>query len=121
MVDALELSGDEGRGKLRKASGRSKHPLIRGYPNGVTHALIQWCISQGEYIALRGETRGTEPSQYPEEKKLTKIPPVAASEQGRAQTVDVTASAGLQGAGYGIEEKVIERHWDGRPKRVMAP
>lgn len=24
--DALELSGDEGRGKLRKATGRSKHP-----------------------------------------------------------------------------------------------
>ena len=35
-VDALELSDEEGRGKLRKASGRSKHPMIRGYPNGVT-------------------------------------------------------------------------------------
>ena len=28
-VDALELSGEEGRGKLRKAAGRSKHPVIR--------------------------------------------------------------------------------------------
>jgi hypothetical protein len=37
-VDALELSGEEGRGKLRKASGRSKHPEIRGWPNGVTRA-----------------------------------------------------------------------------------
>ncbi len=27
MVDALELSDDEGRGKLRKAEVRSKHPL----------------------------------------------------------------------------------------------
>ena len=27
MVDALELSDDEGRGKLRKAEIRSKHPL----------------------------------------------------------------------------------------------
>jgi hypothetical protein len=36
MVDASELSGEEGRGKLRKATGRSKHPLIRGSPNGVT-------------------------------------------------------------------------------------
>ena len=34
--DALELSGEEGRGKLRKATGRSKHPEIRGWPNGVT-------------------------------------------------------------------------------------
>jgi hypothetical protein len=29
-VDALELPGEEGRGKLRKAPGRSKHPVIRG-------------------------------------------------------------------------------------------
>jgi len=36
MVDALAYSGDEGRGKLRKATGRGKHPLIRRWPNGVT-------------------------------------------------------------------------------------
>ena len=27
---------EEGRDKLRKAAGRSKYPLIRGYPNGET-------------------------------------------------------------------------------------
>ena len=32
----LALDADEGRSKLRKATGRSKHPLIRGYPNGGT-------------------------------------------------------------------------------------
>ena len=31
-------------------------------------------------------TRGTETSKYPEEKKETSIPPVAASEEGRGQT-----------------------------------
>ena len=36
MVDALASEGDEGRGQLRKATGRSKHPLIRGIPNGAT-------------------------------------------------------------------------------------
>ena len=36
MVDALELQGDEGRDKLRKAAGRSTYPVIRGLPNGVT-------------------------------------------------------------------------------------
>ena len=46
MVDALELSGEEGRGKLRKASVRSKHPLNRGYPNGVTHASVMMYIVQ---------------------------------------------------------------------------
>jgi hypothetical protein len=30
MVDALELLYEEGRGKLRKAAGRSTHPEIRG-------------------------------------------------------------------------------------------
>ncbi len=30
------LDADEGRSKLRKAAGRSKHPLIRGSPNGET-------------------------------------------------------------------------------------
>ena len=35
-VDALELYGDEGRDKLRKAAGRSTYPVIRGLPNGVT-------------------------------------------------------------------------------------
>ncbi len=39
MVDALELSGEEGRGKLRKALVRSKHPMIQRCPNGVTHIL----------------------------------------------------------------------------------
>jgi len=27
--DALAIAGDEGRGMLRKAPGRRKHPLIR--------------------------------------------------------------------------------------------
>ena len=33
-VDALALRADERRDKLRKASGRSKYPLIRRYLNG---------------------------------------------------------------------------------------
>ena len=30
------LGGDEGRGKLRKAAARGKHPATRGCPNGGT-------------------------------------------------------------------------------------
>ena len=37
MGDALALGGEEGRGKLRKAMGRCKQPLIHRYPNGATH------------------------------------------------------------------------------------
>ena len=37
MVDALAIEADEGRDKLRYASGSSKYALIRRYPNGGTH------------------------------------------------------------------------------------
>ena len=40
MVDALAPRGDEGRGKLRKASGSGTHTLIRRYPNGETHHFM---------------------------------------------------------------------------------
>ena len=39
-MDALAPSDDEGRDTLRKATGRSERPLIRGYPNGGTHILV---------------------------------------------------------------------------------
>ena len=45
-------------------------------PQGVLHT---------EYIGVRERTRGTETSQYPEEKKSTEIPLVATSERGIAQ------------------------------------
>ena len=47
-------------------------------------------------IRLRWKlTRGTETSQYPEEKKTKVIAQVVASERAGAQTVPVTAGAGL--------------------------
>ena len=39
-----------------------------------------------EYIGRREQTRGTETSKYPLEKKSIEIPLVVASERGRAQT-----------------------------------
>ncbi len=39
-----------------------------------------------EYIGCEETTRGTETSQYPEEKKSTEIALVAASERAQAQT-----------------------------------
>ena len=40
---------------------------------------------RSEYIALVKRTRGTETSQYPEEKTSTEIPLVVASERGPGQ------------------------------------
>ena len=36
MGDALATRDDEGRGKLRKSTGRCKRPVIRTCPNGAT-------------------------------------------------------------------------------------
>ena len=41
-------------------------------------------LSYTEYIGVRKQTRRTETSKYPEEKKSTEIPLVAASERGAA-------------------------------------
>jgi hypothetical protein len=82
-VDALAPEGDEGRGKLRKASGSGKHALIRGCPNGETHP-DELGIRPAEYIGGFEPTQGSEPSQYLEEEKSTEIPIVAASEIGTA-------------------------------------
>ena len=47
-----------------------------------------------ESIGHEEGTRGTETSKYPQEKKITMIPPVVASERGTAQTTRVTARVG---------------------------
>ncbi len=44
-------------------------------------------VSYDEYIVIEKETRRTETSKYPEEKKETSIFQVAASERERGQTI----------------------------------
>ena len=51
MENALALRGDEGRDKLRKATGIGTYELIRGYPNGTTHhaeGMVFCCKTEGE-------------------------------------------------------------------------
>ena len=64
------------------------HTLTRRFPNGATRYI--------EDISPEMEqTRRTETSKYPEEKKIIMIPLVVASERGIAQTGFVTAKSGL--------------------------
>ena len=79
MVDALAEAGDEGRGKLRSASGSRKQALIRGFPNGETHGGKP-PVRPDESIVGHEQTQGSEPSQYLEENKETSIAKVVASE-----------------------------------------
>ena len=59
----------------------------RRYPNGETrHAEKDVTLRRK---GLRGGTRGTETSKYPEEKKTKVISQVAASEREEAQTVAI--------------------------------
>ena len=60
----------------------------RRFPNETTHYIE-------DIVSARKQTRGTETSKYPEEKKIIMIPQVVASERGTAQTKDVTACLGL--------------------------
>ena len=52
--DALALRADERRDKLRKASGRSKYPVIRRCLNGETH-MSKPHVSYSQYIIVGRE------------------------------------------------------------------
>ena len=62
--------------------------------------------SHTEQIGMGGETRGSETSQYPQEKKSTEIPQVVASERGTGQTIRFT----VWGCGTSTrqEESIVE-------------
>ena len=64
--------------------------MIRRFPNGATRQ-----VEDLSFRFIGRQTRGTETSHYPEEKKTKVIPLVAASERGVAQTGVVTAISGL--------------------------
>ena len=55
--------------------------MIRGFPNGETRQG-KALSPRAECIGSRERTGGSEPSQYPQEKKANAIPSVAASEHG---------------------------------------
>ena len=82
-VDALALRADERRDKLRKASGRSKYPMIRRCLNGETW-LSKPQSSYGEYIAMRREPGELKHLSSRRKRKQHVISKVAASEMERA-------------------------------------
>ena len=83
-MDALASRGDEGRIRLRKASGSCQKALIRGFPNGTTqHGAIHVTTT----VMCVGRTQGSETSQYLKEEKSNEIPIVAASETGLGHLV----------------------------------
>ena len=106
VVDALAITGDERRDSLRKAAGSwqtSFDPQISEWGNPAERS------SHAEYIGVRKQTRRTDTSQYPEEKKSTETPQVAASERGIAQTEVKQFTSGLWDLDVG-PRGIAERH-----------
>ena len=116
-VDALALRADERRDKLRKASGRSKYPLIRRYLNGETRLSKPQSL-HGESIAMQGE-----PSEL---KHLSRA-------GGRERNIDSQSSGERNGKSpnqracmLGLRTAYVNRIvsgtvWEVRPERVKAP
>ena len=75
-------------GDCEKPRGAVDQALIRGCPNGETRHP-NGVSPRSEHIGPEEGTGGIETSQYPEERKATATPLVAASEEGRGQTVPV--------------------------------
>ena len=75
---------------------------------GWGHAQSLW----SEYIGPVEVTGGIETSQYPEERKATATPLVAASEEGRDQTVPVSSLMALLVRGSGTMRYGIRRITD---------
>ena len=68
-----------------------------------------------------GRTRGTETSKYPEEKKITMIAQVVASERAAAQTGAVEAAPGVVGPASSRHREGSGSLWKLAPQRVIVP
>ena len=100
-MDALAPRGEEGRGKLRKATASGQRALTRGCPNGVTPPAVT--PGDGGPKAPEkggrgppGNTRGSETSQYPEEQK-EQFDSVSSGERSRKSPNPQRFFAGVEG------------------------
>ena len=64
-------------------------------------------------------TQGTETSKYLQEEKENSIPPVAASEKGRAQTIDLRVD-GVVGSSTKSSGSLVEVVWNGPSQKVRT-
>ncbi len=60
---------EEGRGKTTKSLGELPSKLSRGFPNGATRSSKRR-TPPAEHIGRVEVSRGSETSQYPEEKRI---------------------------------------------------
>jgi hypothetical protein len=92
------VGADEGRGYAAKCPGEA---LAAGDPGISEWGNLPEVMLGRSWHVLGAGTRGTESSQYPEEKKSIEIPLVVVSERGTAQTGVAEWPAGLCHPGVG--------------------
>ena len=80
----------------------------------------QPAASSGGITPCVRQTRGTETSHYPEEKKTKVIAQVVASERAGAQTGVVKATAGVEGPSTKLPKTCRGNFWKGVPQEVKA-
>ena len=68
-MNALASRAEEGRSKAAISLGELSSKLNRGFPNGATRPDKLWS-PPAEHIGWVEVSRGSETSQYPEERKL---------------------------------------------------
>ena len=68
-MDALVSRAEEGRGKAAISLGELSSKPSRGFPNGATRPSKRR-TPPAEHIGWEEVSRGSETSQYPEERKL---------------------------------------------------
>ena len=94
-MDALASRGDEGRDKLRKATGIGTYDLIRRYPNGATQQVE-------DLLLEREQTQGTETSKYLEEEKTISDSQSSGERNGNSPNRCCFGNSGVVGPRYGV-------------------
>ena len=116
-MDALALRAEERRDKLRKATGRSKYPLIHRYLNRETY-MSKPHVSYDESIVIRREPGELKHLSSRRKRKKTSISKVAASEMERAQT----GMRAFRGSDCIYDSTILaEWNWKDQRERVKAP
>ena len=121
-MDALALRADERRDKLRKAAGRSKYLMSRGYLNGETH-MERLHVSISKSIAYGGEPGELKHlSSRRKRKKNISERKIDFPSSGERTGKSPNQSACVLGFGlHTLHMRTGERHWKDRQKRVKAP
>src|SRR5215831_480816 len=84
-------------GGCEKLRGVANRTLIRRFPNGETHRGEQLRYLRPEFIGPRERTRGSETSQYPEEKKTMSDSRSSGERNGNSLNRPHESEAGVAG------------------------